>query len=151
MATAIAAALGRPEPKGKLPTWLGNTVAAFGAAAGDDTERAADLVDAWAKSRALRDSLAGGFVRDHAIPSIAGAWIATSGRLLAAGRQSATMDREGSRMQRLGAPDNWRDIVYAPGGVKRAPVLALPRMGLEPYAQQGEWPAWYRAFEGVGS
>lgn len=149
VATAIAQAIGRPEPRGMLPTWLGNTVAAFGAAAGDDPERAADLVEAWARSKALRDALDPRFFRDRDLASNAGAWIATSGRTMAAGRQAAPVDREGARMLRLGAPDNWRDIVYAPGGVRRSPVLALPRMGLEPYAQQGEWPAWYRAFEGA--
>lgn len=151
VATAIAQAIGRPGPRGKMPTWLGNTVAAFGAAAGDDPERAADLVEAWSRSKALRDALDPRFFRDRDLASNAGAWIATSGRTMAAGRQATPVDRECARMQRLGAPDNWRDIVYAPGGVKRSPVLALPRMGLEPYAHQGEWPAWYRAFEGAQS
>jgi hypothetical protein len=54
-------------------------------------------------------------------------------------------------MRAAGAPENWRDIVYAPGGVKRAPQLALPRMGLEPYTKPADWPAWYRAFEGVNA
>ncbi len=139
VATAIMRALGRPEPRGKLPSWLGNTVAAFGAAAGDDPDTAADLVAAWATSKPLRDALAGGFLRDGAVPALAGGWIATSkgGAARAAARPS-------------GAPDNWREIVYAPGGVRRSPVLALPRMGLEPYAAPETWPAWYRAFEGVG-
>lgn len=151
VAVAIMRALGRPAPRGKLPAWLGNSVAAFGGVAGDDPDRALELVEAWSKSKALRESLERSFFRDRDLPALVGGWIATSGRTLPAAKPPATMDREGVRMARLGAPDNWRDIVYAPGGVKRSPVLALPRMGLEPYAQQGTWPAWYRAFEGVQS
>ena len=145
------AALGRPAPRGKLPSWLGNTVATFGAAAGDDVNAALVLVAGWAKSRPFREALERGIVRDHTVPALVGSWIVAGNGGQPQTGVARQADPEERRMQRLGAPTNWRDIVYAPGGVKRAPVLALPRMGLEPYAQQGEWPAWYRAFEGVGS
>lgn len=142
------AALGRPEPLGKLPTWLGNTVRVFGAAAGDDPAVAASLVQTWARSTALQQAMAGGYLRDHTVPSLAGQWIATTGKRYGA-VAPAGADPVAERMKAMGAPENWRDLVYAPGGVKRAPQLALPRMGLEPYARPAEWPAWYRAFEGV--
>lgn len=149
VAAAIMAALGRPVPRGKTPDWLGKAIAAFGDVAGDDPDRALELVEAWSKSKALRESLERSFFRDRDLPALVGGWIATSGRTLPAAKPPATMDREGVRMARLGAPDNWREIVYTHDGTRRSPVLALPRMGLEPYAQQGTWPAWYRAFEGV--
>lgn len=151
VAAAIMAAIGRPAPRGKLPSWLGNTVATFGAAAGDDPVRALTLVASWAKSHPLREALERGIVRDHTVPALAGSWIVAGNAGQPPAGVARRADPEELRMQRLGAPDNWRDIVYAPGGVKRSPVLALPRMGLEPYAQQGTWPAWYRAFEGVRS
>lgn len=50
-----------------------------------------------------------------------------------------------------GAPPNWADIVYTHDGTRRYPALALPRLGLEPYAPPSEWPTWYQQFEGVQS
>lgn len=142
------AALGRPEPVGKLPTWLGNTIRVFGAAAGDDPAVAAALVLTWSRSTALRQAMEGGYLRDHTVPSLAGQWIATSGKRYGA-VAPVGVDPVAEQMKAVGAPANWRDIVYAPGGVRRAPQLALPRMNLEPYTRPADWPAWYRAFEGV--
>ena len=151
VAAAIMAAIGRPAPRGKLPSWLGNAVATFGAAAGDDPAAAMVLVAGWTKSRPLREALERGIVRDHTVPAMVGSWIAAGN----AGQPPAGVARKADptdrRMRELGAPDNWRELVYTHDGTKRSPVLALPRIGLEPYAQQGTWPAWYRAFEGVGS
>lgn len=73
-------------------------------------------------------------------------WASTAVKRTAPGQ-----DSESAHIQQMGAPTNWRDIVYAPGGVKRAPFLALPRMGLEPYAAPATWPAWYREVEGVSA
>lgn len=151
VAAAIMAAIGRPAPRGKLPSWLGNAVATFGAAAGDDPAAAMILVAGWAKSRPLRKALECGIVRDHTVPALVGSWIVAGngGQPPAGVAQKA--DPQAIRMQRLGAPDNWRDLVYTHDGTKRSPVLALPRLGLEPYAAPASWPAWYRAFEGVES
>lgn len=143
--------LGRPAPRGKLPAWLGNAVAAFGAAAGDDPAAALVLVAGWAKSRPFREALERGIVRDHTVPAMVGAWIVSGG----GGKPPAGVKRQpdelDARMRAAGAPDNWRELVYTHDGTKRSPVLALPRIGLEPYAKPASWPAWYRAFEGVGA
>jgi hypothetical protein len=149
VAAAIMGAIGRPAPRGKLPSWLGNAVATFGAAAGDDPAAAMVLVAGWAKSRPLREALERGIVRDHTVPAMVGSWIAAGngGQPPAGVAQKA--DPQALRMQRLGAPDNWRELVYTHDGTKRSPVLALPRLGLEPYAPPATWPSWYRAFEGV--
>lgn len=151
VAAAIMAAIGRPAPRGKLPSWLGNAVATFGAAAGDDPAAAMVLVAGWTKSRPLREALERGIVRDHTVPAMVGSWIAAGN----AGQPPAGVARKADpadrRMRELGAPENWRELVYAHDGTKRSPVLALPRIGLELYAPPASWPAWYRAFEGVGS
>lgn len=151
VAAAIMAAIGRPAPRGKLPSWLGNAVATFGAAAGDDPVAAMVLVAGWTKSRPLREALERGIVRDHTVPAMVGSWIAAGN----AGQPPAGVARKADpadrRMRELGAPDNWRELVYTHDGTKRSPVLALPRLGLEPYAPPASWPAWYRAFEGVSA
>ncbi len=151
VAAAIMGAIGRPAPRGKLPSWLGNAVATFCAAAGDDPAAAMVLVAGWAKSRPLREALERGIVRDHTVPAMVGSWIAAGngGQPPAGVAQKA--DPQALRMQRLGAPDNWRELVYTHDGTKRSPVLALPRLGLEPYAPPATWPTWYRAFEGVSA
>jgi len=149
VATVIMGALGRPAPRGKLPAWLSNAVAAFGAAAGDDPERALILVAGWARSRPLREALERGIVRDHTVPAMVGAWLATGG---APRRQAApATDPMASRMQQAGAPENWHELVYTRDGTRIASPLVLPRLGLEPYAPEASWPEWYRVFEGVGS
>jgi len=151
VAEAIMGAIGRPAPGRKLPAWLGNTVRTFGAAAADDPARALALVERWARSNQLRQAVAGGYIRDHTLPAIAGAWIASMREAGAVPRASgAAVDQEARLAQRHAAPANWREVVYAPGGVRRAPALALPLLGLEPYAPVEAWPAWYRAIEGQG-
>ena len=146
---AIMAALGRPAPSGsRLPSWLGNTVRTFGAAAGDDPARALALVGEWRQSRQLRQALDGGFVSDHRIPAMVGAWIATT-RPAARTAAPAAAGLEDAQMHRLGAPSNWREFVYTHDGTRRHPSLVLPSLGLEPYARPDTWPAWYRAVEGV--
>lgn len=151
VAAAIMAAIGRPAPRGKLPSWLGNAVATFGAAAGDDPAAAMVLVAGWTKSRPLREALERGIVRDHTVPAMVGSWIAAGN----AGQPPAGVARKADpadrRMREQGAPDNWRELVYTHDGTKRSPVLALPRLGLEPYAPPASWPAWYREFEGVSA
>lgn len=65
---------------------------------------------------------------------------------VAVGRRSNPASRDDTPD---GAPANWRDIVYTHDGTRRYPALALPRLGLEPYAPPSEWPTWYQQFEGV--
>lgn len=67
---------------------------------------------------------------------------------VAVGRRSNPASRDDTPD---GAPANWRDIVYTHDGTRRYPALALPRLGLEPYAPPSEWPTWYQQFEGVQS
>lgn len=148
---AIMAALGRPAPSGsRLPSWLGNTVRTFGAAAGDDPARALALVGEWRQSRQLRQALDGGFVSDHRIPAMVGAWIATT-RPAARIGEAVAAGVEDARLIRLGAPSNWREFVYTHDGTRRHPSLVLPSLGLEPYANPASWPAWYRAVMGVSA
>lgn len=149
VATAIMGVLGRPEPRGKPPAWLGNAVRTFGAAAGDDPAVALRLVAGWAVSRPLREALERGIVRDHTVPAMVGAWIVSGG----GGKPPAGVKRQpdalDERMRAAGAPDNWRELVYTRDGTRIAATLVLPRLGLEPYTPLADWPEWFRVFEAV--
>lgn len=65
-----------------------------------------------------------------------------------AGNQRGTM-RAAAAPAPAGAPPNWRELVYAPGGIVKAASLILPKLGLDAYAPRDEWPAWLA--QAVGS
>lgn len=84
------------------------------------------------QTQALMD----GFLTAHNAPARFKAW-ATSGPGRRTARQTAVTPP--------GAPENWRDVLFAPDGSRRAPQFVLRRLGMEEHTPPEQYPAWLTA------